>query len=257
MNESAARGPLGILSAMPEELAHLVDDEQVRLQRAGLTFWRGHIGPQEVILVESGMGKVNAALAAGLLLDRFECRALMFCGVAGGLDPKLGIGDVVIGVRNVQHDYGSIVGGALVTYQPGSPPFPQFGATHGYNMPPELNQRLERAAAGLTLPMLEAKGTGGAPRQPRLVFGTIVTGDTFVNCALTRERLATSFAAQAVEMEGAAVAQACERFGGVPFVNVRCLSDLAGAESHMKFDSFLAGASQIAAVVVRRLALVV
>ena len=250
----AEQRPLGILSAMPEELANLVDDEHVGERVAGLTFLRGHIGAHDAILVETGMGKVNAALAATLMLDRYACRALMFCGVAGGIDPALGIGDVVIGARNVQHDYGSIVGGDLTTYQPGNPPFPQFDTGHGYDMPPAVLARLKTATSDIVLPQLGSDVTGGAPRAPRLVFGTIVTGDTFVNCATTRVRLATRFTAQAVEMEGGAVAQVGERFGGVPFVNVRCLSDLAGAESHLDFKSFVKGAAHIASIVVRRVA---
>ena len=249
--------PLGILSAIPEELANLVDGEQVGTRRAGLTFFRGHIGAREAILVESGMGKVNAAMAAALMLDQYNCRALMFCGVAGGLDPALGIGDVVVATRNVQHDYGAMAGGALVTYHPGKPPLPDADRTHGYDMPAELAGRLRGALHGLELPELDARATGGTPRRAHLTFGTIVTGDTFVNCAETRVRLATDFHAQAVEMEGGAVAQVAERFGGVPFVNVRCLSDLAGAESHSDFFSFLAQAAKIASIVVRRLAPVV
>jgi len=246
--------PLGILTAIPEEMADLVDREKVHEKRAGLTFLRGMVSGRDAILVEAGMGKVNAALAATLLLDRYGCRALLFCGVAGGVDPALSIGDIVVGRRNLQHDYGAITAGELITYQPGRPPLPGRDTTHGYDMEPDLLARLQQASRDLALPAIDAAVTGAATRVPRIVFGTVASGDTFINCERTRTRLAASFGAQAVEMEGGAVAQVCERLGGVPFVNVRCLSDLAGGESHLDFGTFLPVAARIASAVVHRLA---
>ena len=95
---------LGVISALPEEFAHLSDRSGQSSDIGGLAFWRGEIAGREAVFVESGAGKVNAGVAATLLLDRFDCRALMMCGVAGGLDPALGVGDVVIGVSHIQHD---------------------------------------------------------------------------------------------------------------------------------------------------------
>ena len=83
-------------------------------------------------------------------------------------------------------------------------------------------------------------------------LGRILTGDQFVNCVATRDRLVSDFKGQAVEMEGAALAQVCERFG-VPCVVVRCLSDRAGEDSHIDFAAFLPEAANLAAIVVRRL----
>ena len=88
----------------------------------GLTFWRGEIAGREAVFVESGAGKVNAGVATALLLDRFDCRALMLCGVAGGLDPDLGVGDIVVGTSNIQHDYGMENDEGFVHIQPGSRP---------------------------------------------------------------------------------------------------------------------------------------
>ena len=84
------------------------------------------------------------------------------------------------------------------------------------------------------------------------MLASIATGDCFVACAQTRERLHREFGVQAVEMEGAAVAQIAERFG-VPYLIVRALSDLAGEQSHMDFDRFLVEVADLAASVVRRL----
>lgn len=246
---------LGIISAMPEELAHLADDSGGRIAVGGLSYLKGHIAGRDAIFVECGMGKVNAGVAAALMLDRFPCTALMFCGVAGGLDPALGVGDVVVGTRNIQYDYGAELEAGFKTYQPGKPPLPGFDDVHGYDVPLDLLERLRGAAAAVTFEALPE--SVGAGRMPRVSFGPIATGDCFVNSERTRKRLHGSYGAQACEMEGGAVAQVAERFGNLPLVNVRCLSDLAGAESHLDFGAFLPIAARNASRVVHRLAPVI
>jgi adenosylhomocysteine nucleosidase len=89
-------------------------------------------------------------------------------------------------------------------------------------------------------------------------YGAILTGDSFVNSESTRRRLYEQFKAHAVEMEGGAVAQVARRWGDdIPVVNVRCLSDLAGAESHLDFRAFLPVAARYASQVAHRLAPVI
>ncbi|MGE0152255.1 MAG: 5'-methylthioadenosine/adenosylhomocysteine nucleosidase [Reyranellaceae bacterium] len=246
-----ATAPLGILSAIPEELRHLEDREDGSETIAGLVFHKGRIEGLAAVFVETGIGKVNAALTATILAQHFGCRALIFGGVAGGVDPMLGVGDVVLATRLVQHDYGIVIDGRIETYQPGVAPLPGIDATHGYDMAPALQQALRAGLADIELPRVEARVTGEAPRQARLHFGTVVSGDTFVNCGITRERLENQFGALAVEMEGGAVAQVAERFG-LPWIVVRCLSDLAGVDSHVDFPAFLPLAAQAAARVVRQ-----
>ncbi len=250
--------PIGLICAVPEEIAHFGASFREREARTigGLTFRSGLLEGREAVLVEAGIGKVNAALVATVLCREYGVRALLFSGVAGGLDPALGIGDVVVGRTLIQHDYGAMVGGRLKTYQPGAFPLPGIDDAHGYHLDLELERRLHGALDGFDLPALSAAATGGEPRKPRLLFGTILTGDTFVNCEATRLRLHEQFGAHAVEMEGAAVAQVAERFG-VPCVVVRALSDLAGSESHMDFGSFVHAAAEAAALLMRRLASVV
>jgi adenosylhomocysteine nucleosidase len=102
----------------------------------------------------------------------------------------------------------------------------------------------------LRLPPLPPAVAGDAPRRPSVSLGRILTGDTFVNDEEARRRLHATFAAQAVEMEGGAVAQVAERFGR-PWIVVRCLSDLAGSSSHVDFRAFLPVAAANAAAVVR------
>ncbi|WP_428664873.1 5'-methylthioadenosine/S-adenosylhomocysteine nucleosidase [Reyranella sp.] len=247
---------LGVISALPEEFAHLSDQSGAAHRIGGLSFWRGQIAGRDAVFVESGAGKVNAGVATSLLLDRFDCQALMMCGVAGGLDPALGVGDVVIGISHAQHDYGVHKEDGFLTIQPGSRPSLGDDPTPGYPESAPLLARLREAVQGLALePLPEAVGVGR--RQPATHFGTILTGDSFVNSDALRARLHLQFSAQAVEMEGGAVAQVARRWGDIPFVNVRCLSDLASARSHLDFRAFLPVASRYASQVAHRLAPVI
>ena len=248
---------LGVISALPEEFAHLSDQSGQSSEIGGLAFWRGQIAGREAVFVESGAGKVNAGIAATLLLDRFGCRALMLCGVAGGLDAALGVGDVVIATSNIQHDYGLEKEDGYVHIQPGSRPSLGDDWAPGYGVSEGLVARLQAAVTGLVLEPLPA-AVGAAPRTPTVHFGAILTGDSFVNSERTRRRLRERFGAHAVEMEGGAVAQVARRWGDdIPVVNVRCLSDLAGAESHLDFRAFLPIASRYASKVAHRLAPVI
>jgi adenosylhomocysteine nucleosidase len=245
---------LGVISALPEELAHLSDRSAQAREIGGFAFWRGEIAGREAVFVESGAGKVNAGVATALLLDRFDCRALLMCGVAGGLDPALGVGDVVVGVSNTQHDYGVHRDAGFHTIQPGSRPSLGEEWTPGYRAPDPLMARLRESLKGLALePLPDTVGVGR--RQPSVHLGAILTGDAFVNSEPMRRRLHAEFKAQAVEMEGGAVAQIAHRWGGdIPFVNVRCLSDLAGSESHLDFRAFLPAAAHYASRVAHRVA---
>lgn len=238
--------PLGVISAIPEEIRHLKDGETREIPLAGLKFHIGEMEGQSAVFVETGIGKVNAAIVSTLLVEHFDCRALMFSGVAGGLDPALSIGDVVVAERLVQHDYGKIQDETFKAYQPGSLPLPGVDSTHGFNMPKSQSDRMKELLADVKLETMHDNN------DPKHHFGTIVTGDAFINCEATRKRLHSEFGALAVEMEGAAVVQVAQTMDR-PWAVVRCLSDLAGGVSHMDFDNFLASASLNAARVTRKL----
>ena len=163
---------LGVISALPEEFAHLSDQSGQSSEIGGLAFWRGQIAGREAVFVESGAGKVNAGIATTLLLDRFGCRALMLCGVAGGLDPALGVGDVVIATSNIQHDYGLEKEDGYVHIQPGSRPSLGQDFTPGYPVEEALVARLRDAVEGLALdPLPETVGAGR--RTPAVRFGAM------------------------------------------------------------------------------------
>ena len=244
---------IGIICAIPQELAHLraamQEDAGDVAARSG--FDRGRLDGHDVVLVGAGIGKVNTARVATLLADRFACRLLIFSGVAGGLDPSLRIGDVVIADRTLQHDAGVIEEERLQPYQPGHIPF--FNPTDrlGYGIDADLRGRLAGRLEGFELPPLST-AAGGAGTPPRIVFGTILSGDQYIHCETTRERLFREFGGCAVEMEGGALAQVAEAFG-VPWLDIRALSDLAGRHSRIDFNAFVDEVAGSSAAILRRL----
>ena len=172
---------IGLICAIPEELAHLRSALQARetLAVARASFDRGTLDGHEVVLAGAGIGKVNTALVATLLADRFGCRMIVFSGVAGGLDPDLAIGDVVIADRTLQHDAGVIEAGRLATYQAGHVPFFNPTDALGYPVDPALLGRLRQRLDGFALPPL-SRAAGGEGRAPRIVFGRILSGDQYI-----------------------------------------------------------------------------
>ncbi|BBY23534.1 hypothetical protein MSTO_37390 [Mycobacterium stomatepiae] len=157
--------------------------------------------------------------------------------MAGGLDPRLHIGDIVIADRVVQHDFGVIQDERLAPYQPGHVPFINPTERFGYPVEPALLDRVNRRLEGFAVAALppEAGGTG---RPPRITTGTVLTGDQYVHCDATRSRLRDDFGGLAVEMEGGALAQVCEAFG-ISWLVIRALSDLAGTDSGLDFNLFV------------------
>ena len=232
---------IGLICAIPQELAHLrANLADSRSEEAAHTvFDTGTIDGHDVVLAGSGMGKVNAALVTTLLADRFECRTVVFSGVAGGLDPRLAIGDIVVADFVIQHDAGVLENERVRTYQPGYAPVINPTDRLGYPVDPGLLDRVRKRLEGLSIP-------------GQIVYGTVLSGDQYLNCETTRERLLRELKGQAIEMEGGAVAQVCEAFG-IPWLVVRALSDLAGGNALFDFTAFVDQAAAASATILRRL----
>jgi adenosylhomocysteine nucleosidase len=243
---------IGILSAIPPERLLLSDalvDPAVG-DLAGRHAVAGRLDDREVVVADAGVGKVNAAVATTLLVERHGCRAVIFTGVAGGLDPTLSIGDVVIAEHLVQHDTGVLADTGLERYQPGHVPFFNPTDRFGYSPSTALIDRIRSLLVTLSLPPVEL-GVG-EPREPRVVLGRILTGDQFVDSATERGRLHRELGGMAVEMEGAAVAQVAE-LAGVDYLVIRALSDLAGEGSRVDFGRFLPAVAETSVRVLRHL----
>ncbi len=205
---------------MHEELAAvlaLMPDES-RQQAAGREFWVGHLHGQEVVAVLSRIGKVAAATTAAVLVERFGVGGIVFTGVAGGLAPGVGVGDVVVADAFLQHDLDA------------SPIFPRWEVpltgTSRFPTHAGLSDRLAQAAA---------RALPGTPVHR----GLVVSGDRFVATAAESQQLREDLPeALAVEMEGAAIAQVCHDYG-LPFAAVRTISDRADDTAHVDFARFV------------------
>jgi len=210
---------VAIIGAMEEEVKILRDKLENKEQEviAGSEFTSGTLNGVEVILLKSGIGKVNAALSTTLLLDRYKPDYVINTGSAGGFHHSLNVGDVVISTEVRHHDVDVTAFGYEYGQVPGLP---------AAFLPDET-----------LVSIAESKANDIADIQ--VVKGTIATGDSFMNdperVDYIRSKIPNIYA---VEMEAAAIAQVCHQFN-TPFVIIRALSDIAGKESNVSFEQFL------------------
>jgi adenosylhomocysteine nucleosidase len=228
-----------LLSRMQPEATHAVN---------GVAFTTGKLGGKDVVLFESGISMVNAAMSAQLVLDRFNVIGLVFSGIAGGVDPDLRIGDVVVAERWGQYLEAIYARETPEGFKPpawAKTPYPPFGMS----FPQAVKVRNAVNPAGESrfwfdadAPMLEtarklsdkllldrcARENACLHNAPRLIVGGHgVSGPAFVDNASFREYTYRTFQARVLDMETAAVAMVAYA-NGKPFIAFRSLSDLAG-----------------------------
>ncbi len=210
---------IAVIGAMEEEVELLREEiDSIRATTiAGCEFIEGRIGEHDVVLVKSGIGKVNAAIATTLLLNNFKPDVVLNTGSAGGFLESLEVGTVVISDEVRHHDVDVTAFGYEIGQVPGQPA--------AYHADAKL---VEVARAAVEEIGEHAHATG-----------LIASGDIFMSDAEKVEKVKEQFPSMiAAEMEAAAVAQVCHQFA-TPFVVIRALSDIAGKESSVSFDEFL------------------
>jgi len=234
----------GLLGAMGSEVRMLLDQlEHAQEQRIeGVRFWTGRLRGRRVAIAMTGVGKVNAAITATLLHVHFHPAEVLFTGIAGGVNPDLKPGDIVVAAKTVQHDFGTLTAGGLTRKGARNP------ITRDRNplfFPADA--RLLRIAGESARRV--ALGAVEGDRVPRVIQGVVATGDVFVALGEKRRELRKQLGADAVEMEGAAVAQACWQWR-VPCLVIRSLSDMADRNAVRDVKAFLRTAAANSATLV-------
>ena len=247
---AAHTSPVAILGAFDEEVeileGQLVNPKAHTIE--GIQFLTGTLNEQNVVIAKTGVGKVNAAMTATLMTEHFHPNCVIFTGVAGGLNPDLQIGDIVIAQKTAQHDLGRL---ESVEIENTGVRNPINGKRNPVFFPadPGLLQITETALEGIELNPFQ---TPQGQRHPRIIRGTVVTGDVFVASDAKKTALHKNLGADAVEMEGAAVAQICWQHN-VPCLVIRSLSDKAGANASEDFKKYYKIAARNSAALVTRI----
>lgn len=224
---------IAIIGAMEEEVTLLREKMENRTVEtiAGCEYTLGTIAGEKVILLRSGIGKVNAAMSTSILLVKYKPDYVINTGSAGGFHPQLNVGDIVISDEVRHHDVDVTAFGYEYGQVPQLPP--------AFEANGELVQIAQKAAAEIN--------------EVQVVTGLIATGDSFMSDPKRVEAIKDKFVhLQAVEMEAAAIAQVAYQFG-TPFVIIRALSDIAGKESDLSFEQFLEKAAVNSATLVLKI----
>lgn len=228
---------VAIVGAMPEEIRLLTEalTKKKVVEKSGITFYKGKLNGQKIVVLKSGIGKVNAAYSTTVLLENFPVKKVIFIGVAGGVHPESYPGDMVIGEAVFHHDYARhladeyIVNATqnLTTNQKNPLYFP-CDAT--------LISLAEKSSQNTELVKVDG-------RTPKVFTGNIATGDVFVSNSEKAKWLYNDFDALATEMEGAALGQVCYQ-RNIPFLVIRSCSDNANNNAHMDFGAFMKPAAE-------------
>lgn len=231
MAENIKVGIIGAMDSEVELLKSKVEGAHTR-ELADLAFVEGTLEGVDVVVVKCGVGKVNAAMCAQALVSVFGCTRVINTGVAGSLDNRIEIGDIVVSTDAVEHDMDVTPLG----YAPGEHP-----DLHLVAFEADLGLRAAVVAA--------ARGVDGVS-----VFeGRVCSGDQFIGSAEAKKRIVSAFGGMCCEMEGAAIAHACH-VAGVPFVVVRAISDKADDSGNVDYPTFeKAAAAHCASIVLAAL----
>lgn len=213
----------GIICAMEEEIKTLVEKLADKQEQsiADMKYYTGTINGHEVVLVQSGIGKVQAAVNTAFLANNFHVDCIINSGSAGGIGDGMHVGDVVLSTGTAYHDADSTAFGYKMGQMPGQPQIFEADA--------HLRAAVKKAAEENGLPVRE---------------GLIVTGDQFINSTAKIKQIKSIFSdALCSEMEGAAVGQVAHEFN-IPYLVIRAMSDVGDEEASQSFDEFVIDAGK-------------
>lgn len=210
---------IGIIGAMEVEVSTLKEAMKVDrvVTKAGMNFYEGMLLATPAVVVQCGVGKVNAAMCVQILADLFQVTHVLNTGVAGSLNADLDIGDILVSEKAVQHD----VDVSPLGYQLGK--IPGFESREF-----DADKRMADA-------IIDA--CKRANPDVNIVKGRVVSGDQFISDNKVKEHLISEFQGDCAEMEGAAIAQASV-LNGIPFAIVRAISDKADGSAEMDYPTF-------------------
>jgi len=227
---------IGIIGAMEEEVAVLKESMDIEkiVEYASMQFYKGVLCGKKVVVVRSGIGKVNAAVCAQILADKFNIDVLINTGIAGSLDASIDIGDMVISTDLVEHDMDASIFGD---------PVGQIPRMDTFSFP---------ADAELVKKAVQAN-TEANP-DIKTFTGRIVSGDQFVSSSEVKDKLVNLFDAKCTEMEGAAIAHVAY-LNKISCVIIRAISDKADNSATMDYPTFEKQAIKHSVKLVRNLLL--
>ena len=225
---------IGIIAAEDEEMLAIKElmKEVIQKDIFNLKFYIGKIHDKDCVLVKCGVGKVNSARTTQILIDNFDVQYVINVGSAGGIDPDLKIGDIVIGDRLVQYDF-------------------DIRGVGDYELGEicDLGKYIESDKKLLDI----IKNIKNELKDINIKFGTIASADRFFSDVEEAPRIRKEFEnAKCVEMEGAAIAQVCF-LDNIPFIVIRGISDVANGNNKMDFHEYLKMASKQCAVIMNEI----
>lgn len=226
---------LGIIGAMTEEVLHLKESmENVEIRTiATMDFYQGKLCGLDVVVVRSGIGKVNAAICSQILIDQYHVTRIINTGIAGSLRSKIDIGDIVLSRDALQHDVDAT----------------GFGYKVGEI--PQMEESIFKADR--TLIYMADMCCREVIPMVGVHVGRVVSGDQFVSDKAKKGWLVKNFQGYCTEMEGAAIAQTAY-LNGVPFLIIRAISDKADDSAEMDYSEFEAMAIENSVKLVKAIA---
>ena len=219
------------MGAMPEEIEPILKKvgSYTQTEYASNTYYEATYKGVELVIAYSKIGKVFSTLTASTMIEHFGCEKLLFSGVAGGINPTLKIGDLIVATKLSQHDLDITAFGHPMGYVPGGSVF------------------IEADKELIALSKEVAKELGKDVQE-----GIIATGDQFVHQESIKEGIVKNFNADALEMEGGSVAVVCNALN-VPFFVLRAISDTADTDASFSFDEFMKSSAIISAEFVMKM----